>query len=102
MFFSSVYVELIEAFEIFDKDKDGTISIGELGSVLRAVGQNPSNAQLEEIMKKADKNGTSHPNQDRKNRKNIVCSRKDLFNSNLLCFLFLQGMGCLTNRNISI
>ncbi|XP_048730009.1 neo-calmodulin-like [Ostrea edulis] len=49
--------ELIDAFEIFDKNKDGTISIDELGSILRAVGQNPSNAKLEEIMKKADKNG---------------------------------------------
>lgn len=42
---------------MFDKNKDGTISVEELGSILRALGQNPTKAQVDDIMKKADKNG---------------------------------------------
>lgn len=59
-FFSlSFCVELIECFEMFDKNRDGTISVEELGSILRALGQNPTKAQVDDIMKKADKNGKS-------------------------------------------
>lgn len=53
----SFCVELIECFEMFDKNRDGTISVEELGSILRALGQNPTKAQVDDIMKKADKNG---------------------------------------------
>lgn len=55
----SFCVELIECFEMFDKNRDGTISVEELGSILRALGQNPTKAQVDDIMKKADKNGKS-------------------------------------------
>lgn len=44
---------------MFDKNRDGTISVEELGSILRALGQNPTKAQVDGIMKKADKNGKS-------------------------------------------
>ncbi|XP_078331189.1 neo-calmodulin-like isoform X2 [Crassostrea virginica] len=49
--------ELIECFEMFDRNGDGTISVEELGSILRALGQNPTQAQVDDFMKKADKNG---------------------------------------------
>lgn len=59
LFFLSFCVELIECFEMFDKNRDGTISVEELGSILRALGQNPTKAHVDDIMKKADKNGKS-------------------------------------------
>ena len=33
--------EFKEAFQIFDKDGDGSITTSELGNVMRAFGQNP-------------------------------------------------------------
>lgn len=46
-----------EAFELFDKNGDGHISADELGKVLRAIGQNPTEAMIKEVMAKADKDG---------------------------------------------
>ena len=34
--------EFKEAFSLFDKDGDGTITTKQLGTVLRSVGQNPT------------------------------------------------------------
>ena len=38
--------EFKEAFSLFDKDGDGTISINELGYVMRSLGQNPTEQEL--------------------------------------------------------
>lgn len=38
--------EIREVFKIFDKDKDGSISTKELGIVMKALGQNPTEAEL--------------------------------------------------------
>lgn len=48
-----------EAFNIFDKNKDGTISREELGRVMRQLGLNPSETQVLDIINSADvdKNG---------------------------------------------
>lgn len=35
-------IEFKEAFMLFDKDEDGTISMAELGVVMRSLGQRPS------------------------------------------------------------
>jgi len=43
--------ELKEAFQLFDKDQDGKITGEELGTVMRAVGQNPSQAEIKELTK---------------------------------------------------
>ena len=39
--------ELKEAFSLFDRDGDGTISAKELGTVMRSLGQNPSEDELQ-------------------------------------------------------
>eukprot|EP00029_Vermamoeba_vermiformis_P008772 TRINITY_DN4198_c0_g1_i1.p1 TRINITY_DN4198_c0_g1~~TRINITY_DN4198_c0_g1_i1.p1 ORF type:complete len:151 (+),score=59.10 TRINITY_DN4198_c0_g1_i1:27-455(+) len=40
-----------EAFSLFDKDGDGHISSDELGTVMRALGQSPTQAEVQEIIK---------------------------------------------------
>uniref|UniRef100_A0A6B2G2W3 Calmodulin-2 B (Trinotate prediction) n=1 Tax=Myxobolus squamalis TaxID=59785 RepID=A0A6B2G2W3_MYXSQ len=51
--------EFKEAFSLFDKDGDGTISSEELGSVMKSLGQNPSNQELCDMINEVDldKNG---------------------------------------------
>lgn len=46
-----------EVFAIFDKDGDGEITAKELGTVMRALGQAPSEAILEEMVKGVDTDG---------------------------------------------
>ena len=41
--------EFKEAFSLFDKDGDGTITTKELGTVMRSLGQNPTEAELQGI-----------------------------------------------------
>ena len=45
-----------EVFEIFDADKSGAICIKELGVVMRALGQEADDQELEDIMKEFDEN----------------------------------------------
>jgi len=46
--------EFKEAFSLFDKDGDGTITTKELGTVMRSLGQNPTEAELQVIYTKSD------------------------------------------------
>ncbi|KAF2073477.1 hypothetical protein CYY_005225 [Polysphondylium violaceum] len=43
-----------EAFNLFDKDKDGKISTQDLGTVMRSVDANPTQTELKEMIKEAD------------------------------------------------
>jgi calmodulin len=45
------------AFELFDRDKDGTITAKELGAVIENLGQKPSEADLREMIKEVDLDG---------------------------------------------
>lgn len=49
---------LEEAFNLFDKDGSGTISTSEFGMVLRAIGLNPSDQEINLLVKKLDKDGS--------------------------------------------
>ena len=53
-------IEFREAFQAFDKDGNGSITTKELGTVMRSLGQNLSEAEIKEVIDEVDedKNGT--------------------------------------------
>nr|CAH7757552.1 unnamed protein product [Callosobruchus chinensis] len=49
--------ELRETFEMFDKQGVGYITTEELGNVMRAMGQNPTEAELQDMIDEVDQDG---------------------------------------------
>jgi len=45
---------MMEIFNLFDKNHDGSIDIKELGDGMRALGANPTDAEIRAMMKEAD------------------------------------------------
>eukprot|EP00163_Fabomonas_tropica_P012908 TRINITY_DN24297_c0_g1_i1.p1 TRINITY_DN24297_c0_g1~~TRINITY_DN24297_c0_g1_i1.p1 ORF type:complete len:137 (+),score=25.11 TRINITY_DN24297_c0_g1_i1:280-690(+) len=45
------------AFSLFDNDKNGSIDAGEFASVLRFLGQDPSQEDVEQRLREIDENG---------------------------------------------
>lgn len=54
---STVDSEIKEAFQVFDKDGSGFINSRELGMVMRSLGQNPTEAELMEMINEVDVDG---------------------------------------------
>ena len=52
-----MFSEYKEAFNLFDRDGSGTITSKELSIAMRSLGQNPSEDELESIMKEVDIDG---------------------------------------------
>ena len=52
--------EFKEAFSLFDKDGDGTITPNELGTVMRSLEQDPTEEELQDMINNVDSdcNGT--------------------------------------------
>ncbi|KAK3584644.1 hypothetical protein CHS0354_003931 [Potamilus streckersoni] len=50
--------EMQEAFSLFDKNGDGKICTNELKSVMRALGQNPTEKNLADMMTRIDKDNS--------------------------------------------
>ncbi|CAG2235457.1 CALM [Mytilus edulis] len=50
--------EFKEAFGLFDKDNNGQITSSELGTVMRSLGQNPTNADITEMINEVDSDGS--------------------------------------------
>lgn len=55
--FFYVWTEYREAFDLFDKDGDGSITTSELGVVMRSLGQEPTVKELENMIKEIDEDG---------------------------------------------
>lgn len=53
-----------EAFKVFDKDKNGTISADELRHVIKNVGENISDCEVTEMIQEADFDGDGEINPD--------------------------------------
>eukprot|EP00029_Vermamoeba_vermiformis_P002959 TRINITY_DN13325_c0_g1_i1.p1 TRINITY_DN13325_c0_g1~~TRINITY_DN13325_c0_g1_i1.p1 ORF type:complete len:162 (+),score=53.64 TRINITY_DN13325_c0_g1_i1:128-613(+) len=49
--------EFQEAFKLFDKDNNGSITIQELGTVMRSLGQTPSESELVDMINEVDADG---------------------------------------------
>ncbi|KGG50401.1 calmodulin [Mitosporidium daphniae] len=49
--------ELKEAFSLFDKNNDGRITIQELGRVMHALGQHPSESEISDMLNEVDADG---------------------------------------------
>ena len=54
---NDVLTEFREAFSLFDKNSDGTISSAELGTVMRSLGQNPTENELQDMINEIDVDG---------------------------------------------
>ena len=52
--------EFKEAFEIFDKDRDGFITIKELGEIMKNLGQTPTDAELQDLINEVDVDGNGN------------------------------------------
>lgn len=58
-FYVLLCLEFREAFSLFDKDGDGTITTKELGTVMRSLGQNPTETELQDMINEVDADGKS-------------------------------------------
>ena len=44
--------EFREAFSLFDRNNDGTVNSKDLGNVLKAIGQNPSDEETRQLVQR--------------------------------------------------
>merc|ERR1712226_1049153 len=49
--------EYKKAFQLFDKDNNGTITSKELGNVTRSLGDNPTDSELQDMINEVDEDG---------------------------------------------
>ena len=50
--------EIREIFTLFDKNSDGYVNTNELGTMLRALGMNPTQSDVKDMEKELDGNDT--------------------------------------------
>jgi len=60
--------EIREIFTLFDKDADGYVSTQDLGTIIRGLNMNPSQREVEEMVRDVDPSATGTFNQ------NALCS----------------------------
>ena len=53
--------EFREAFHVFDSDGSGSISSDEMGTVMRSLGQNPTEQDVKDLVEEIDINGKNVP-----------------------------------------
>jgi len=50
--------DIKECFTLFDKDGDGRIACPELGTIVRSLGQNPTEAEVDEVVRNVIRNSS--------------------------------------------
>jgi len=55
--FSSQCSEYKDAFSLFDRDENGIITTRELGSIMRSLGFNPTEEELQTMINEVDYDG---------------------------------------------
>ena len=50
-------VDFREAFGLFDRDGSGSITVDDLKAVLRSLGKNPSDDELQDMIREVDDDG---------------------------------------------
>ena len=51
------YAAVLQNFNLFDKKRTGSIPIADMGTVLRSLGQNPTEAELQDMINEVDADG---------------------------------------------
>ncbi len=59
LIFDSFPSEIKEVFQLYDRDGSDKITIGDLGTCMRALGQHPTEAELGAIIAEIDADGKS-------------------------------------------
>ncbi len=57
LFIDIINSEFKEAFHLFDKNGDGFITANDIGTVMRALGQNPTEAEIQDMFIEVDATG---------------------------------------------
>lgn len=88
------FSEFKEAFSLFDKDGDGTICSKELGTVMRSLGQNPTEAELQDMINEVDADGKSLFTPKITTPKKLVCNKSLVFDFFLQCLMKKLNISC--------
>lgn len=52
--------EFRQAFDIIDQNKDGIITVDDLASIMRAIGQSPTHNELQDMIREVDADGNEN------------------------------------------
>lgn len=69
--------DIRDVFDLLDEDRSGFLDLKELGNGLRALGQNPSESQLEALFRKADVSSDAKITFDEFTRLFTQCEKKN-------------------------
>ncbi len=67
---SETCLDMKEAFDVLDEDKDGQISVEDLGKFMKMIGMVTSNAELAELVFEFDSDGNDKAKKSFKKSKN--------------------------------
>lgn len=49
-----MYIGTLEVFSLFDKDEDGVVKVSDIGPMLRSIGFNPSEVEIQQLQEEQD------------------------------------------------
>ena len=86
--------EFKEAFSLFDKDGDGTITTKELGTVMRSLGQNPTEAELQDMINEVDADGKFLDSIERFNLNVFILSLTLFYHPFIILRIKVHNLNC--------